>query len=641
MKPACLYQLITTLALLAALSLAASAQTQQQPLSDPITPRYDAATFVQIGSASPVAYHWSSSGLYFISSASGAPQIYRLTAQGWPYQLTAFDDGASFMTLAYGGDKAIVGAAIGGSEQAQLFLIDTETGGLKQLTNTPAIQFGSVRWGRDDRFIFYRANAENRRDFFIYRMDLATGASERIFGDTLALRGSNAIEDLSQDGGKLIISHDRTNMCNDLYLLDLTTLNYQKLTTDSILAAYTNVTLMPDNRTLWLACNSNTNGIVRLAKMKIGSTAVEYPPDGWIDPRWEVASITISQDYRWIAVTYSEHGYLRLKLREIESAQEIASPPLNGSIGAVTFDRNGTIVFRFDGPTRTGDVWKWNPATKQLAQLTFSSYAGIDQTLFVEPELITYRSFDSLLIPAFQYLPRGYVKGTSIPFVIIAHGGPEGQSRPTFSRWTQLLLYNGYGVLAPNVRGSTGYGRQFEEMDNYKNRKKSLMDYKAAAEYLVANGFTKPGMMGIDGGSYGGYVVYGMITEYPDLLSAAMASVGIANFQTFLENTALYRRALRESEYGPLTDPEFLVEISPIWKADRIKTPLLVIHGANDPRVPIGEARQMIAAIQKNGGVVDSLIFADEGHGASKRSNQIPEFRKSLEFLNKYLRRSQ
>ena len=633
--------LVTTLALLTALFLSASAQTQLQPFSNPETPRYDAATFVQIGSASPIAYHWSGNGFYFVSSASGASQIYRLTAQGWPYQLTAFDDGVAFMSLSYGGDKAIVGTAIGGSEQAQLFLMDTETGGLQQLTNTPAIQFGSVRWGRDDRSIFYRANADNRRDFFIYRMDLASGASERVFGDTLALRGSNDIEDLSQDGGKLVITHYRTNVYNDLYLLDLTTGKYQKLTADSVSAAYHGVTLMPDNRSLWLVCNGNTDGIARLAKMKVGSTAVEYPPDGWIDPRWEIEGIWVSQDYRWMAVMGNENGYYRLKLREIETAEELPSPPLNGSISSVMFDKSGSIVFRFDGPTRTGDVWRWNPVSRQLTQLTFSSYAGIDQTLFVEPELITYRSFDSLEIPAFQYVPRGYVKGTPIPFVIIAHGGPEGQSRPTFSRWTQMLLYNGYGVLAPNVRGSTGYGRQFEEMDNYKNRKKSLMDYKAAAEYLVANGLTKSGMMAIDGGSYGGYVVYGMITEYPDLLSAAMASVGIANFQTFLENTAPYRRALRESEYGPLSDPEFLKEISPIWKADRIKTPLLVIHGANDPRVPIGEARQMIAAIQKNGGVVDSLIFADEGHGASKRSNQIPEFRKSLEFLNKYLHRSQ
>ena len=639
MKPA-LVRLNFVVTSLLLLSITASAQTASPPAAPPAGPHFDVATFVQIGAASPIAYHFSGNGLYFVSSASGAPQIYRLTSTGWPYQLTTFDDGVSFMALSYQGNQAIVGAAIGGSEQAQLFLMDTETGGLRQLTNTPTIQFGTVKWARDDRSIYYRANAENRRDFFIYRMDIASGASEKLFGDTLTLRGYSSIEDLSQDGGKLVISRLRTNVYNDLYLLDLTTNKYQKLTSDSITAGYNKATLMPDNRTLWLTCNSNADGISRLAKMKIGNTTVEYPSDNWIDPKWDIEGISISQDYRWIAVTFNENGYYRLKLREAETALELPSPPLDGSISSVMFDQSGSIVFKFDGPTNTGDVWRWSPATKQLTQLTFSSYAGIDKKLFVAPEPITYRSFDSLEIPAFQYLPRDYIKGTPIPFVILAHGGPESQSRPTFSRYVQCLLHNGYGVLAPNIRGSMGYGRAFQEMDNYKNRKKSLMDYKAAIEYLIAKGLTKPGMIGIDGGSYGGYVVYGMITEYPDLLSAAIASVGIANFQTFLENTAAYRRAIRESEYGPLSDPEFLKEISPIWKADKIKTPLLVIHGANDPRVPIGEARQMIAAVQKNGGIVDSLIFADEGHGAAKRSNQIPDYRKSLEFFNKYLRRT-
>jgi dipeptidyl aminopeptidase/acylaminoacyl peptidase len=176
-------------------------------------------------------------------------------------------------------------------------------------------------------------------------------------------------------------------------------------------------------------------------------------------------------------------------------------------------------------------------------------------------------------------------------------------------------------------------------MDNYKNRKNSLKDYKAAVDWLFENGYTEKGMLGIRGGSYGGYVVLGMITEYPDLFDAAIDIVGIANFETFLKNTKPYRRALRESEYGPLTDPEFLKEISPIHKAHLIKTPLLVIHGANDPRVPLIEATQIIKAVNDNNGIVDSLIFYDEGHGSGKTENVIKEYRKHVEFLNKYLKK--
>jgi dipeptidyl aminopeptidase/acylaminoacyl peptidase len=273
-----------------------------------------------------------------------------------------------------------------------------------------------------------------------------------------------------------------------------------------------------------------------------------------------------------------------------------------------------------------------------LTQLTFATYAGIDRDLFSEPELIHYKSFDGLEIPAFLYTPPGYRKGTPIPFIVDAHGGPEGQSRPWFQRNIQYLILNGFGLIYPNVRGSEGYGRDYMAMDNYKLRKNSLKDYKAATDWLIENGYTEKGMIGIRGGSYGGYVSVGMITEYPDLYSAAVDAVGIVNFVTFLENTRAYRRALREAEYGPLSDKEFLRSISPIHKADQIKTPLLVVHGVNDPRVPIGEARQIIKAIQRNGGEVDSLIWADEGHGSGKRSNTIEEYRKQVEFFNKYLK---
>jgi dipeptidyl aminopeptidase/acylaminoacyl peptidase len=329
---------------------------------------------------------------------------------------------------------------------------------------------------------------------------------------------------------------------------------------------------------------------------------------------------------------------MRLKLREIESGNELPSPPLDGIIGGGSSDMHGNIYFSFAGPTRAPDVWRWNPQTQELKQLTFSIYAGIDRSIFTDPQLIRYKSFDGLEIPAFLYLPPNYEPGTPIPFIISAHGGPEGQFQPDFIRNFQYMMLNGYGILAPNPRGSSGYGLEYLNMDNYKNRKKSLQDYKAGVDYLIENGYTEQGKIGIRGGSYGGYVVLGMITEYPDLFNAAVDVVGIANFKSFLENTKPYRRALRESEYGPLSDPEFLKSVSPIHKADLIKTPLLVIHGENDPRVPVGEARQILAAVAANGGIVDSLIFPDEGHGASKRVNVIAEYRKQVEFLNRTLK---
>ncbi len=549
-----------------------------------------------------------------------------------------FEDGLDFFALSYGGDMAIVGASVGGSEQSQLLLMDTKTGQLVRLTDTAGVQFGAVTWSKDDRSIYYRSNEENLRDFFIYRMDLATGKSVKVFGDSVKTRGSNSIEDLSQDGTRMVLANYRSNVDNTLFLLDLTTGQYQQLTEDTLDVMHSSITIMPDNKTLWLVCNGNADGRARLAKMKIGSPAVEFTTDGWIDPRWEIEAMSISRDFKYQSVLFNENGYSRLKVRELESRAELPSPPLEGMMGLPVFDQTGSCIVSYNDPTRAPDVWRWTPRTKELKQLTFAPYAGIDRELFAAPQLVTYRSFDSLEIPAFLFLPKDYVKGQPLPFIIDAHGGPEGQSRPYFMRNAQYLLLNGFGLLMPNVRGSDGYGREYINLDNYKNRKNSLKDYKAAAEYLIAAGYTKPGMIGIRGGSYGGYVVLGMITEYPDLFAAAMDEVGIANFVTFLQNTAAYRRALREAEYGPLTDTAFLHEISPIWKADQIKTPLLVIHGANDPRVPVGEARQIIKAILDRGGAVDSLIFADEGHGSGKRVNIIASYRKQVEFFSRFLK---
>ncbi len=600
----------------------------------------DIATFLNIGACSPVAVSWDGKDVYFMSSMSGASQVYRLAGENWPYQLTTFEDGLDFFSLNWGGNLAVIGASVGGDENAQLYLMDPQTGRLSQMTFNPKVQYGGIAWSRDDKLLYYHSNEENGTDFFIYRLDLASGKAEKVFGDTLGVKGTNSIVDLSEDGTKMIVANYSSNVNNDLYLVDLVTKKYNRLTKDKGDVVYGSVSLMPDNKTIWLTCNDNKEGMARIARMTVGSSKVEYVNDGWFDSKWEVDGMGFSRDFKYQFATVNEDGYNRLHLREFAAKKELRTPPLEGMYGYGGCDRNGNFILSLNSATRTADVWTWNPASGHWAQLTQSIYAGIDRGLFREPKLIRYKSFDGLEIPAFLYLPPDYKEGTPVPFIVDAHGGPEGQFQPGFIRNFQYLMLNGYGILAPNPRGSSGYGRSFMALDNYKLRKNSLKDYKAGVDWLIANGYTAPGMIGIRGGSYGGYVVLGMITEYPDLFNAAIDVVGIANFKTFLTNTASYRRALREAEYGPLSDPEFLDSISPIYKANLVKTPLLIVHGANDPRVPVDEARQMLAAVAKNGTEVDSLIFANEGHGSGKRVNIIAEYRKHVEFFDRFLKKS-
>ncbi len=590
----------------------------------------DIETFMQIGYNADPDISPDGRRVFFTTGISGVTQLYRLTDDGWPYQLTLFEDGIDWYSLSRSADLAIVGASVGGSEQSQLHLVDTRTGRTKQLTDTPEIQYGSVTWSRDDKTIYIRSNMENLRDFKLYKMDPATGNIKKLI-DT---EGWNGWGDISLDGGKLLYYHLTSNMNDDLYLYDIESSETELLTPHEGDILYDNAFFSADGSCLYLTCNDNNQGFNLRAKLDLVSKELSY-----FDPEspWNVDGINMSPDRKIMAWILNEDGYARPKLAEIETGRELPVPDLDGLIGSPAFCSTSRILFTFNSPTQTTDIWSWDWRGRKLEKITHSIYAGIDREIFAEPKLIKYSSFDGLEIPAFLYLPADYKDGP-IPFILHMHGGPEGQFRPSFARHFQYLMLNGFGILAPNVRGSDGYGKDYLAMDNYKNRLSSVKDMKAGADWLIENGYTKKGMIGVKGASYGGYMAMAAITEYPDFFSAAYNSVGIVNFVSFLEKTSAYRRYLRESEYGPLTDKEFLKSISPINKMHLIRTPLLVVHGENDPRVPVGEARQIIKAIRKRGGIVDSLIFPDEGHGVGKRENRLTMYRKMVDFFSRHLK---
>jgi dipeptidyl aminopeptidase/acylaminoacyl peptidase len=310
-----------------------------------------------------------------------------------------------------------------------------------------------------------------------------------------------------------------------------------------------------------------------------------------------------------------------------------------GIVGGVSFSGD-SLVFSLSNARTPSTIYRWSLATTQVPPhpLTRADTQGIDVSRFRLPELIRYPTFDGAIeVPAFLYLPEGHQPGRPIPFIVSYHGGPEGQYRPYFSRYFQYFLSRGFGVLAPNVRGSSGYGKRYLEMDNYKKRLDSVRDGVWAARWLVKQGYSKPGMIGAYGGSYGGFMTVAAVAQAPDLFGAACDVVGIVNFKTFLERTKDYRRHLREAEYGPLSDPAFLESISPIHLVDRITTPMLIAHGRNDPRVPLHEAEQLHAALRARKRPVELLVFDDEGHGFRKEKNRIVFYETLADFFERHL----
>lgn len=590
----------------------------------------DIETFMQIGYCSTPAVSTDGGQFFFQSAMSGVTQLYRLNQQGWPYQLTLFPDGIDSYVLSHDGKSLIVGASVGGNERSQLYQIDAKTGRVRQLTDQPQVGFGSVIYAPDDKTIYYRSNEVNGTDFDIWSLDLATGQARMV----QKKQGYNGPMAATSDSRYLLTYNFESNAQSNFFLYDFVNGEERLLTEHEGEKLYDYGHLTRDGKSLYCITDNNADGIPRTARLDLESGQWEAVGT---QSQWEHESLLLSPDDRYLIWILNEDGYSSLQIMDLRTGEMREAPPLAGSYSDLAVSATGDLAFGFNSARYAPDVWHWSIEKQVLEQLTFSTYAGIDSDMFVEPTLIRIASFDGLEIPAFLYLPRDY-SGGPIPFIIHAHGGPESQFRPTFNRHFQYLLLHGFGLLAVNPRGSSGYGQEYQQLDNYKKRLDSVKDYAWAANWLIDQGYTSSDRLGVKGASYGGYMTMALVTEYPDLFAAGLNEVGIVNFVTFLENTADYRRALREAEYGPLDDREFLESVSPIRKADQIKAALLIVHGENDPRVPVSEARQVLATMQEHGSPVDSLIFPDEGHGVGKRSNRLALYRSMVDFFMKYLK---
>jgi dipeptidyl aminopeptidase/acylaminoacyl peptidase len=590
----------------------------------------DIETFMQIGAASEPAISADGSRVFFSTFMSGVDQVYEILPSGWPYQLTVFEDGVDFFMPSYSGDYMIVGASIGGSEQSDFYLLNTNTGSISTFKAAAGVRHGSPVWSPDEKFVYFRSNQENGTDFFIYRISVDDKRVDKIS----SMQGWNTATDISADGTKLLMTHYSSNVDTDLYLLDLANRAEQHLTDHSGEHVFLDGRLDPDLEYVYFLTNQNRDGMVRVARMRIGDDEIEFLN---ADSPWETEEMAMTRDARFLAWIENVEGYGLLYIMNLRTGRKWSLDHMKGVADGLNFSRDGKLVFAFASASRTYDVWMYDVVSGELVQMTHSSYAGTDRKMFVEPELVKYRTFDDIEIPAFLYVPADW-DGGPLPFIIHAHGGPESQFRPSFQRHFQYLILNGYGILAPNIRGSSGYGLEYMQMDDYKKRKDSIKDIYEAARWLVDSGYAEYGKIAVKGGSYGGYVTLAALVDYPEIFGAGICSVGISNFVTFLQNTADYRRAIREAEYGPLSDEEFLTAISPLTNAEQIRAPLLLVHGENDPRVPVDEARQIARSIKARGGTVETLIFPDEGHGIGKLSNRLIFYRKMVEFLDEYIK---
>jgi dipeptidyl aminopeptidase/acylaminoacyl peptidase len=634
--------------------------------------QYGIEQYLNIRSAGSPTFSPDGKRIAFLTNITGTNQIWFVDANsGYPEQITAYKDDISFVEWLADGKGLIFGKAVGGNENTQFFWISDDGSNIRQLTNDEKTRhnFGAV--SKDGTRIFYTSNKRNKNWFDVYQMEIAGGKEEMLWQTD----SSNFIAAVSDNGDRVVVSRSsvRFSLDNDLYLIDAKTKQTKHLTPHDEAAQYSDVHFLPDNKTLVFGTNEKRE-FYNLAEMSLKGdtypTATEIADKVRVidNTNWDLDASQVSPHTDLFAYTTNREGFSELFLRKIETdGKPLISTvetnieqivlPAKGIVGGMEFSRDGKkLAFVFNSPKHPSDIWTYDFASEKLTQVTKSSTLGISRDSFVEPELIKYKTFDGREISAWYYKRSNYPlpKGTTfsrismesdyselkIPRVIVSvHGGPASQARPQFNALYQYYLSRGYAILEPNVRGSTGYGKTFSHLDDIEKREDSVKDLAYAVEWLKKEGGADEKRIAVMGGSYGGYMVMAAITLYPDMFAAAVNTVGIVNWETFLKNTSGYRRTQREVEYGFLDkNLEFLRSVSPIYKVDKIKTPLFVIHGKNDPRVPYTEAEQLVEALKKRNATVQYELFDDEGHGIRKLENRLELYPKVAEFLDKYLK---
>jgi dipeptidyl aminopeptidase/acylaminoacyl peptidase len=604
---------------------------------------YDIERYLNIRSAASPTFSKNADRIAFLTNITGTPQVWMVSASGgWPEQMTFYADRVDVVRWSPDGSGLIFTKARGGDENAQLFWLSPDGAQIRALTDAPKVRHNFGSWSHDGKKISYASNKRNKDYFDIYIMDVATGREELVYQQD----GSNSPLTWSFDDRWLVVSHEgeQLSLDNDLYLVDIATKQSTHLTPHEGSAQYGDVYFTRDGSALLLGTNDKRE-FYSVSRLNLQTKRIETLDD---TPQ-DLAGTTLSSDGRMFAYTINRDGFYELYVREMSADGKLGAKteavklPGKGLASGLRFSEdNRKLAFVFNAPRYNGDVWLYDLKSKALSQVTHSSRAGIPQSSFVEPELIHYKTFDGREIPAWYYRPGNFqIDGVRapLPVIVSVHGGPEGQEQPGFSGVYQYFLSRGYAILAPNVRGSTGYGKTYTHLDDVRKREDSVKDLAAAVEWLKTQGGADARRIAVMGGSYGGYMTLAAVTLYPELWAAAVDTVGIANFESFLKNTSGYRRKLREVEYGSLErDVDFLRSISPLAKVERIKTPLMVIQGKNDPRVPYTEAEQIVKALQSRGAPVEYKLFDDEGHGINKLSNRLIVYPLMADFLDRYMK---
>ncbi len=594
----------------------------------------DIARMARIGSCFSPSLAPDGRTIAFITNISGNPQIWTVPSTGgWPTQITAFNDQVNGVSWSPAGDWLAFSMAPGGGLNNQIYLIRPDGTGLKQLTPGGKVNCNLYNWSEDGRYLSFGTNERDAAAVDVYLYELATGQSRLV----RQAKGIATLGSLSPDNTRAVISELASRGRNNLYLQDLRT------GTETLLTPYPgpgsfDAIFARDGRSLFLLGNQERE---RVALFRIALDVSGRPGRPELVAARddaELSWITLDHAGRRAALNWNVGGRNEVVLFDLATGRPGSPLALPAEIAAgFGFSRDDTqLVFTASGSRRPADVWLLDAASGAVRQVTHAPHAGVDLEALVAPRLVKYPAHDGLELSAWLYVPRDFPAPGRM--VMSYHGGPEGQERPTFNSTYQALLAQGIAVLAPNVRGSAGFGKTFVNLDNGALRVNGVRDIAATLDYLQASGLADPKRIGIMGGSYGGYMVMAGVTEFPDRIAAGVNLFGVVNFETFFKHSEPWMAAISTVEYGDsATEAAMLHSLSPIHRVDRVRAPVLVQHGRNDTNVPFVEAEQVVAALKARHVPTELVEFSDEGHGFRKTSNRIRSATTLVEWFVKYL----
>ncbi len=598
--------------------------------------QYTIEQFMNTISIGGSSFSFDEKTILFSSNKSGIYNAYTIpVAGGEPTQITNSTDNAIFAISFFPDDNRFLYISDKGGNEIDHIYLRNEDGTVQDLTPDEKARAEFYGWSHDQKSFFYGSNKRDQRFMDIYEMEIENFSSNMVYQNDAGYY-LGAVSDDKQyfTFTKVITDHN-----SDMYLYDTRSKELKHLSPHEGDINYSPQTFSPDSKSLYFLTDEN-NEFNYLKSYNIETGVSEIVEQA----NWDIWYAYFSFNGKYRVIGINEDGRTVINVLDTGSNQPVKLPKLpDGNIRSVNISKSENLMaFYFNGSRTPNNLYIYDFKTRKFNQLIDTMNPEIDQNDLVEAQVVRYKSFDELNIPAIYYKPQQIKPGEKAPALVMVHGGPGGQARIGYSALTQYLVNHGFVIIDVNNRGSSGYGKTFFKLDDRKHGSDDLDDCVAAKTFLRSTGYVDENKIGIIGGSYGGYMVLAALTFRPEAFDVGVDLFGISNWVRTLESTPSWWEAFKQALYvelgNPETDKDYLRSISPLFHAENIKKPLMVLQGANDPRVLKIESDEIVAAVKKNEVPVEYLVFDDEGHGFINKANQIKGYSAILEFLNKYLK---